>query len=132
MSRLDELKKQYPELNVTVFDMMTRLDISKSYKYIPLMCKIFGQRFNPKKLYNKDEYSGGLLEIQATLINKGISTDELNDGEMYYMANYLAEHFSSDTYSTLKEFMDYMDKGHIENKDVSTYKDLEDIRGAVT
>jgi hypothetical protein len=66
------------------------------------------------------------------LINKGISTDELNDGEMYYMANYLAEHFSSDTYSTLKEFMDYMDKGHIENKDVSTYKDLDDVRGAVT
>ena len=107
MSRLDELKKQYPELNVTVFDMMTRLDISKSYKYIPLMCKIFGQRFNPKKLYNKDEYSGGLLEIQATLINKGISTDGLNDGEMYYMANYLAEHFSSDTYSTLKEFINH-------------------------
>jgi hypothetical protein len=66
------------------------------------------------------------------LINKGISTDGLNDGEMYYMANYFAEHFSTDTYSTLKEFMDYMDKGHIENKDVSTYKDLEDIRGAVT
>jgi hypothetical protein len=73
-----------------------------------------------------------MLEIQAMLINKGISTDELNDGEMYYMANYLAEHFSSDTYSTLKEFMDYMDKGHIENKDVSTYKDLDDVRGAVT
>ena len=49
MSRLDELKKQYPELNVTVFDMMTRLDVSKTYKYLPLFCKIFGVRFNPKK-----------------------------------------------------------------------------------
>ena len=132
MSRLDELKKQYPELNVTMFDMMARLDASKSYKYLPLMCKIFGSRFNPKKLWGKNDYPGGMLEIQAMLINKGISTDGLNDGEMYYMANYFAEHFSTDTYSTLKEFMDYMDKGHIENKDVSTYKDLEDIRGAVT
>ena len=132
MSRLDELKKQYPELNVTMFDMMARLDASKSYKYLPLMCKIFGSRFNPKKLWGKNDYSGGMLEIQSMLINKGISTDGLNDGEMYYMANYFAEHFSTDTYSTLKEFMDYMDKGHIENKDVSTYKDLEDIRGAVT
>ena len=132
MSRLDELKKQYPELNVTMFDMMTRLDTSKSYKYLPLLCKIFGQKFNPKKFWGKSDYPGGLLEIQAILINKGISTDGLNDGEMYYMANYLAEHFSNDTYSTLKEFMDYMDKGHIENKDVSTYKDLEDVRGAVT
>ena len=132
MSRLDELKKQYPELNVTMFDMMNRLDTSKSYKYLPLMCKIFGSKFNPKKLWGKVDYPGGMLEIQAMLINKGISTDELNDGEMYYMANYLAEHFSSDTYSTLKEFMNYMDKGHIENKDVSTYKDLDDVRGAVT
>jgi hypothetical protein len=132
MSRLDELKKQYPELNVTMFDMMARLDASKSYKYLPLMCKIFGSRFNPKKLWGKNDYPGGMLEIQAMLINKGISTNGLNDGEMYYMANYFAEHFSTDTYSTLKEFMDYMDKGHIENKDVSTYKDLEDIRGAVT
>ena len=132
MSRLDELKKQYPELNVTMFDMMARLDASKSYKYLPLMCKIFGSRFNPKKLWGKNDYPGGMLEIQAMLINKGISTNGLNDGEMYYMANYFAEHFSTDTYSTLKEFMDYMDKGHIENKDVSTYKDLDDVRGAVT
>jgi hypothetical protein len=115
-----------------MFDMMNRLDTSKSYKYLPLMCKIFGIKFNPKKLWDNHDYPGGILEIQAILINKGISTDGLNDGEMYYMAHYLAEHFSSDIYSTLKEFMDYMDKGQIENKDVSTYKDLEDIRGAVT
>ena len=132
MSRLDELKKQYPELNVTMFDMMNKLDTSKSYKYIPLFCKIFGQKFNPKKFWHKDDYSSSMLEIQSILINKGISTDGLNDGEMYYMANYLAEHFSSDTYSTLKEFMDYMDKGQIDNKDISNYKDLDDVRGAVT
>ena len=132
MSRLDELKKQSPELNVTMFDMMNKLDTSKSYKYLPLFCKIFGQKFNPKKFWHKDDYSSSMLEIQSILINKGISTDGLNDGEMYYMANYLAEHFSSDTYSTLKEFMNYMDKGQIDNKDISNYKDLDDVRGAVT
>ena len=133
MSRLDELKKQYPELNVTMFDMMARLDASKSYKYLPLMCKIFGSRFNPKKLWsNKNDYLTGTLEIQSMLMNKGISTDNLTDGQMYYIANYFAEHFSTDTYQTLKEFMSYMEKDQIENKDVSTYNDLEDIRGAVT
>ncbi len=133
MSRLDELKKQYPELNVTMFDMMVRLDTSKSYKYLPVMCKIFGSRFNPKKLWsNKNDYLTGTLEIQSMLMNKGISTDNLTDGQMYYIANYFAEHFSTDTYQTLKEFMSYMEKDQIENKDVSTYNDLEDIRGAVT
>ena len=133
MSRLDELKKQYPELNVTFFDMLTRIDTSKSYKYLPLLCKIFGQRLNPKKYWSsKVEYSSGMLEIQAILMNKSISTDGLTDSQMYYIANYIAEHFSMDTYQTLREFMDYMDKDQIENKDVSTYKDLDDVRGAIT
>ena len=131
MSRLDELKKQYPELNVTLFDMMTRIDTSKSYKYLGLMCKIFGQKFNPKK-YWADDYLNGMSDVQSNLINKGISTNGLNDGQMLYIAHYIAEHFSMDTYQTLNEFMEYMDKGQIENKDVSTYKDLEDIRGAIT
>jgi hypothetical protein len=133
MSRIDELKKQYPELNVTVFDMMIKLDTTKTYKYIPLLCKIFSQRFNPKQFWtNKDDYSSGMMEVQSMLINKGISTNNLSDGQMYYMANYIAEHFHTDVYFTIKEFMDYMDKGLIQNNDVSTYKDLEDVRGAVT
>jgi hypothetical protein len=132
MSRLDELKKQYPELNVTMFDMMTRLDTSKSYKYLPLLCKIFGKKFNPKKFWSEDDLTQGMLEIHAILINKGISTNGLNDGQMYYMAHYLAENFQTDLYYTLKEFMNFMDEGKIENKDISTYKDVDDIRGAVT
>ena len=132
MSRLDELKKQHPELNVTFFDMMTRLDTSKTYKYLPLLCKIFSQKLNPKKLWDKDYYSSNLLDVQSTLINRGISTDGLNDGQMYYILNFITEHYSNDIYQTLKEFMDYMDKGQIDNKDVSTYKDIDDVRGALT
>ena len=132
MSRLDELKKQYPELNLSMFDMMVRLDTSKSYKYLPLLCKIFGQKFNPKKLWHKDDYASSILEIQSILINKGISTDGLNDNQMYYMVHYISENFQNETYQTLKEFMDYMDKGQVENKDVSIYKDIDDVRGAVT
>jgi hypothetical protein len=132
MSRIDELKKQYPELNVSFFDMMTRLDTTKTYKYLPLLCKIFGQRINPKKFWHKDDYSSNLLEVQSTLINRGISTDGLNDGQMYYILNFITEHYTNDTYQTIKEFMDYMDKGQIDNKDISNYKDLDDVRGAVT
>lgn len=131
MSRLDELKKQHPELNVTMFDLMIRIDTTKSYKYLPLLCKIFGQKLNPKKFLG-DDYLNGLSEVQSNLISKGISTDGLSDGQMFYLSNYISEQFSNDTYSTLKEFMDYMDKGRVENKDISTYKDLDDIRGAVT
>ena len=132
MSRLDELKKQYPELNITIFDMMVRLDTSKTYKYLPLMCKIFGIKFNVKNLFHRDELSKGMLEIHANLITKGISTDGLTDNQLYYMLNYISEHFSNDTYQTLNQFIQYMDKGQIENNDVTSYKNIDDIRGAIT
>jgi hypothetical protein len=132
MSRINELKKQYPELNITMFDLMVRLDTTKTHKYLPLMCKIFGKRFNVKEMWRKDELSMGLLELQSNLINKGISTDGLTDNQMFYLSNYITENFTTETYHTLKLFMEYMDKNMIEKNDVTSYKDIDDIRGAVT
>ena len=132
MSRINELKKQYPELNITMFDLMVRLDTTKTHKYLPLMCKIFGKRFNAKEMWHKDELSMGLLELQSNLINKGISTDGLTDNQMFYLSNYITENFTIETYHTLNLFMEYMDKNMIEKNDVTSYKDIDDIRGAVT
>jgi len=132
MSRINELKKQYPELNITMFDLMVRLDTTKTHKYLPLMCKIFGKRFNVKEMWRKDELSMGLLELQSNLINKGISTDGLTDNQMFYLSNYITENFTTETYHTLNLFMEYMDKNMIEKNDVTSYKDIDDIRGAVT
>ena len=132
MSRINELKKQYPELNITMFDLMVRLDTTKTHKYLPLMCKIFGKKFNVKEMWNKDEVSRGLLEIQSNLINKGISTDGLTDNQMFYLSNYITEYFTTETYHTLNLFMEYMDKNMIEKNDVTSYKDIDDIRGVVT
>ena len=132
MSRINELKKQYPELNITMFDLMVRLDTTKTHKYLPLMCKIFGKRFNVKEMWHKDELSIRTLEMQSNLINKGISTDGLTDNQMFYLSNYITENFTTETYHTLSLFMEYMDKNMIEKNDVTSYKDIDDIRGAVT
>ena len=51
---------------------------------------------------------------------------------MYYLLNYVSEHIPIDTFQTLNLFMEYMDKGQIENTDVTSYKDIESIRGAIT
>lgn len=64
MSRLDELKKQYPELNITLLDVLKRMDSSKSYKYMALICKIFSERFDLKKSNNQEDYNYRLKEIQ--------------------------------------------------------------------
>jgi hypothetical protein len=115
-----------------MFDLMVRLDTTKTHKYLPLMCKIFGKRFNVKEMWRKDELSMGLLELQSNLINKGISTDGLTDNQMFYLSNYITENFTTETYHTLNLFMEYMDKNMIEKNNVTNYKDIDDIRGAVT
>ena len=131
MSRLDELKKQYPELNVSMFDLMVKLDPSKTYKYLPLICKLFSRRFNPETVYLKDERSKLILELHSGLINKGISTNNLTDKELMCY-NTLLENYNSELFSTLKDFIHYMDHNQIENKDVTSYKSIEDMRGAIT
>jgi hypothetical protein len=131
MSRLDELKKQYPELNVSMFDIMSRMDQSKSYKYIPLMCKIFGKRFSVKEMYSKYELPRVSLEFQSVMISRGISTDNLTDNQMYFIRN-LCDNFNDETYHTLTEFMEHMENGRIEKNDVTTYKDRDDLSSAIT
>ena len=131
MSRLDELKKQYPQLNITIFDLMRKIDTSKSYKYLPLICKLFSERFKVMNMYEGVDYNKVITEIQATLISKNISTDGLDENEMYVFLE-LSEFFRAEIFTTLKDFIYYMEKNKIQNKDVTSYKELDDLRTAVT
>ena len=131
MSRLDELKKQYPHLNISLFDLMTRLDTSKSYKYLPLFCKIFAKKFDPKFQYHKDDYTKGIMEIHSSLISKSISTDNTTDSMLYFLHT-ITDFFPNETFITLKDFMYYMENGKIQNKDVTSYDNIDEIRAAVS
>lgn len=131
MSRLNELKKQYPQLNLTFFDLMTRIDTSKSYKYLPLMCKIFAKRFDPKKHWGSEDYSRRILELNTNLISRSISTDNLNDSQMYFLW-LISDFLPTETFSTLSDFIYYMEHNRIENKDVTSYDNLDDVRSAIS
>lgn len=131
MSRLNELKKQYPELNVSFFDIMTRMDTSDSYKYLPLFCKIFGRRFNMKKMYFEGEDPKAVDEITQSLKSKGLKIDNLTNNQMYSL-HHLTDFYPNDTFDVLKEFIGYVDGDLVENKDITSYKNLDDVRAAVT
>ena len=133
MSRIDELKKQFPELNMTMFDLFKRIDTSSSYKYFPLLCKVFGKRFNILDQYenNKVKKDIAKLEIHENLLSRGISTDGLTENELYYL-HYSTDYFNNDNFFTVKDFIRYMEKNQIENKDVTSYSTIDDLRSAVT
>lgn len=131
MSRIDELKKQYPELNVSLLDIIVNLDTSKTYKYAPLFCKLIAKRLNLKNNNPNENYSDVKLRYESSLINRGISTINLTDNELF-VYNMLMEYFPTEIFSTIKEFMYFMDKNQIENKDVTSYSTIDEIRGAIT
>jgi hypothetical protein len=130
MSRLTEIKKQYPELNITIIDLFNKIDGTKSYKYLPLLCKIFGQRFSPK-IYSKDERLIVESDIKSVLMTYGISTDGISFNETYAIRDIL-ELFNRSDVQTFIQFKDLMEKGVIENKDITSYKDIEELGGAIT
>jgi hypothetical protein len=39
MSRIDKLKEQHPELNISVIDLLSKVDPTDSYKYTEFLVK---------------------------------------------------------------------------------------------
>ena len=78
MSRLDRLKEQHPELNISVMDVITKLDPTNTYKYTEFLVKKF------KEFYGDyDDWVVGLgLEMMGSE-NMGF----LNEFEIHAKAN---------------------------------------------
>lgn len=133
MSRLDELKKQYPELNMTVFDLFRRIDTTKSYKYMPLLCKILGARFNVKKQFVglESEKEIAISQFSSQLKDKGVNLEGLTQNELYAVYSML-DFFTSSHVTTITEFIEQMENGNIDNKDVTSYSTINDLAGALT
>ena len=130
MSRLTEIKNQYPELNITIIDLFNKIDGTKSYKYLPLLCKLFGQRFS-SKLYSKDERSRVELDLQTSMMECGVPTNGLSFNEMLMVRDML-DLFNRNDMQNFIQFKNLMEKGLIENKDITSYKNMQELSGAVT
>jgi hypothetical protein len=78
MSRLDKLKEQHPELNISVMDVLGRIDPTNTYKYMEFLIKKF------KEFYSEyDDWSVGLgIEMMGS-----DNMDALNEFERHAKAN---------------------------------------------
>ena len=80
MSRIDKLKEQHPELNITVIDMLARVDPTDSYKYTEFLIKEIKQSI-------KDD---GIVDITLNLGIELVGNDNvvtLNEFEQHVKAN---------------------------------------------
>lgn len=102
MSRLDRLKEQHPDLNISLIDIISFLDPTDSYKYTEFLIKNFK---NDSDYYssNKDEFMG-------------------------YMGVFL---FGSGEIETLNEFERHSKANRIKNKDISQYNNFLELNEVV-
>lgn len=128
MSKVDSLKKQYPELDISIMDIIVEMDKSKTNKYLPLLCKIFSNRYR-KQIKNITERDKE--RIKEGIEDRGINVSNFTPPEQYAVYHIL-DIISNDNFNVFKEFQEYMERGLIENKDVLTYNTLEDMRGAIS
>ena len=129
MSRLTELKKQYPELNVSVIDILRRMDPTDSYKYLPLLCKIFSEKFKHGR--SRRELQETLERYQSHLENRGVDFQNLALKELMAISEF-GSIFYEENFMVSKEFIQMSEKNLLENKDITSYSGLEDMRQAIS
>jgi hypothetical protein len=78
MSRLDKLKEQHPELNISVMDIIVKLDPTKTYKYTEFLVKKF------KEFY--DEYDDWTIGLGIEMMGSE-NMESLNEFEIHAKAN---------------------------------------------
>jgi len=103
MNRLDRLKEQHPDLNVSLIDIITSLDPSDTYKYTEFLIKTFKGDDNQYYSTNLDELKG-------------------------YLGVFL---FGSGEIETLNEFERHSKANRIKEKDISQYSNFLELNESV-
>jgi hypothetical protein len=78
MSRLDKLKEQHPELNISVMDVLGGIDPTNTYKYTEFLVKKF------KEFY--DEYDDWMIGLGMEMMGSE-NMESLNEFEIHAKAN---------------------------------------------
>tara|TARA_R110000868_G_scaffold242870_4_gene498447 strand:+ start:12085 stop:13122 length:1038 start_codon:yes stop_codon:yes gene_type:complete len=102
MSRLDKLKEQHPDLNISLIDIISHLDPTDSYKYLDFLIKNF-KRDNEYYSPNKEEFMG----LMGVFLFGSGEIESLNEFERHSRAN------------------------RIKNKDISQYTNFLELNDVV-
>jgi hypothetical protein len=130
MSKITEIKKQYPELNISIIDLFLKMDSTKTNKYLPLMCKLLSSRFQVNKLWNKRDEESEMNHMKERMDHMGLNYNDMSNNELYsYYC--LADYFNHEDMKLLSSFQKYNERGLIPNKDVTSYQNFEQIMASV-
>ena len=125
MSRIDTLKKQFPSLSYSIFDILTEIDGTKTHKYLQFLCKAYADKISTQC------DNGVTKEITYHLNELDIPKSE-NDVVNYIKCRLSDMFMSRNDIKVFNQFKSHMENGYIENNDITKYSNFSDISGAVS
>jgi hypothetical protein len=134
MSRIETLKEQYPHLNITLLDILSEIDGTKSHKYLQLLCKVFSRSHTLTE--NKQEHFIGDKDYFIQQIDDFLSLMEIdlsqNTNTKYVKYKILDMLYRKEEMEVFKQFQKFNERGLVKNNDLTKYSDISQIMTEVS
>lgn len=124
MSRIEELKKQNPNFNINVVDVLQGL--FKKSKYTELLVNLIKSNVSTKKEFSQHK-KDIIYELHESY---GYSMEELesmNYMELFNMSCIITNLLGYNNHKTVQKFISFNEKKMIPNTDLSSYKSFEEL-----
>ena len=127
MSKIKTLKKQNPDLNFHVVDFLNAFDPSPTGKYTEFLLSRLKERLEWEKNSAKccAEGNPSLTELKMREVKR--SLDELSQ-DLFHV---IIRNFNEEDLEELLKFHNHETDNRIDNSDISTYKNWDEIRESV-
>lgn len=131
MSKLKDLPKQYPNLDISIIDFAKLIDRTKSYKYTPVICKILNSKWDFDSSTAPNHKESRKKDIETRLTLKGINHQDLSINEKLALS-FLCDMFDDHTFELINDLIVLGERNLLPTKDILTYKDLEQIKNDIS
>ncbi len=124
MSKIDILKYQNQQLDMSLIDVIDLL-MPKS-KYTEMVVNL--TKYNPKNALSNGEYEETIKYINNMFGTPLDKLRQLSNHKVWVIQNFISMlPYSLREGNNLRKFIEYNERGLIDNKDLTSYKSIEDV-----
>lgn len=119
---IKHLIQENPSMDLNLVRLISKLDPSKTNKLTPFMVKVFKKRIS--KFEKEVIQENGIYSSRYKYVNNKMSDVS---GIEKLLLSWVIDQFSAENIETLVEFNEALDKGLVDQNDISKYENFEDI-----
>jgi hypothetical protein len=120
---IKHLIQENPNFDINLIRIISKFDPSKTNKITPLLVKIFKDRI---KSFEDDSFKmNGIYSNRLEYLNSIFNNT--SGIETYLMTLMVDNIYGGESIETLNEFNEALEKGLVDEKDISSYKSMEDV-----